>query len=359
MAEVDHAEAVVIGVGQDHEVGVGGVQVPVDPLGAQGYQAIGLGGLLGGVGDGQVEMYPRMLLHRGLAVLEGQPGAGAAGRRQLGPVVAGPTLADDITQCLGPEIDGPAHIGGAQDEELDAQHAPILAAPPAAGQGVAPRPRTAGAGGREWQYDGHGCGDAAPALGPRRHLPRRDRAPPGPAAGAGHGAGGAGGGGLIALLAGRRVNSVRVLRSTAGVTVSEGNPAGPGIVLTAAAGYLTPPLLGLGAAALLATGHLAGMLMLSLGLLAVLVAGAAVALVLWHASALGEYAFGYALTWFLLFGGVRPVVELQRSRRQRRAGRTDAEQLAVLTGTPAGLWVAVFAMVALGALAIGALWLVR
>ena len=145
-----------------------------------------------------------------------------------------------------------------------------------------------------------------------------------------------GGHALMALLAGRRVNSVRVLRSTAGVTVSEGNPVGLGIVLTAAAGYLTPPLLGLGAAALLVTGHLAGMLMLSLallaalaiavrnayGLLAVLVTGAAVALVLWRASALGEYAFGYALTWFLLFGGVRPVLELQRTRRRRPAAPT-------------------------------------
>src|SRR5215475_6186748 len=181
-----------------------------------------------------------------------------------------------------------------------------------------------------------------------------------------------GGHALMALLAGRRVSSVRVLRSTAGVTVSEGNPAGPGIVLTAAAGYLTPPLLGLGAAALLATGHLAGMLMLSLallaalaiavrnayGLLAVLVTGAAVAIVLWRASALGEYVFGYALTWFLLFGGVRPVVELQRTRRRRRAGRTDADQLAMLTGMPAGLWVGVFGMAALGALAVGTLWLV-
>ena len=31
----------------------------------------------------------------------------------------------------------------------------------------------------------------------------------------------------------------------------------------------------------------------------------------------------------------------------------------MLTGTPAGLWVAVFGMVAVGALAVGALWLVR
>jgi len=182
-----------------------------------------------------------------------------------------------------------------------------------------------------------------------------------------------GGHALMALLAGRRVNSVRVLRSTAGVTVSEGNPVGLGIVLTAAAGYLTPPLLGLGAAALLVTGHLAGMLMLSLallaalaiavrnayGLLAVLVIGAASALVLWRASALGEYAFGYALTWFLLFGGVRPVLELQRTRRRRSTGRTDADQLAVLTGVPAGLWVGMFGMVALGALVVSASWLVR
>jgi hypothetical protein len=166
---------------------------------------------------------------------------------------------------------------------------------------------------------------------------------------------------------------VRVLRSPAGVTVSEGNPAGVGIVLTAAAGYLAPPLLGIGAAALLVSGHLAGMLILSLvllaalavairnayGLLAVLVTGAAIAVVLWRGSALGEDAFGYLLTWFLLLGGVRPVLELQRTRRRRRGGRTDADQLAVLTGVPAGLWVALFGMVALAALAVSALWLVR
>src|SRR5690348_5204469 len=85
-------------------------------------------------------MDPRMLLRRGLAELKRQPGTGAVDRHQLGPAVAGPALADDVTQRLGPEVDGPAHIGGAQDEELDAQHAPILAAPRTAGQGVAPRP---------------------------------------------------------------------------------------------------------------------------------------------------------------------------------------------------------------------------
>jgi Peptidase M50B-like len=181
-----------------------------------------------------------------------------------------------------------------------------------------------------------------------------------------------GGHALAALLAGRRVNGVRVMRSTAGVTVSEGHAAGPGIVFTAAAGYLAPPLLGLGAAALLATGHLAAMLALSLVLLAALavamrnafgiaaavVAGAAIAVVLWRASALGENVFGYLLTWFLLFGGVRPVFELQRTRRRRRGRHTDADQLALLTGVPAGLWITMFGLVALAALALSVLWLV-
>ncbi|MBO0774954.1 MAG: M50 family metallopeptidase [Actinobacteria bacterium] len=181
-----------------------------------------------------------------------------------------------------------------------------------------------------------------------------------------------GGHALMALLTGRRLDSVRVLRSSAGVTVSAGSRSGPGIVLTTAAGYTAPPLLGLGAAALLATGHLVSMLMISLaalaglaiairngfGMVAVLVTGAAIGFVLWRGSPLAEAAAGYALTWFLLLGGVRPVLELQRSRRRRPGRTTDADQLAALTGLPGGLWVGTFGLVALGALAAGALWLV-
>lgn len=181
-----------------------------------------------------------------------------------------------------------------------------------------------------------------------------------------------GGHALVALLTGRRLESVRVLRSTAGVTVSAGGRSGPGIVLTAAAGYPAPPLLGLGAAALLTTGHLVSMLLLSLaalaalatairnvyGMLTVLATAAAIGFVLWRGSPLAETAFGYALTWFLLLGGVRPVLELQRARRRRRGGSTDADQLAALTGLPGWLWVSVFGMIALAALGVGAFWLV-
>jgi peptidase M50B-like protein len=181
-----------------------------------------------------------------------------------------------------------------------------------------------------------------------------------------------GGHALVALLAGRRLDSIRVLRSTAGVTVSSGYRSGPGLAFTTAAGYTAPPLLGLGAAALVATGHLTGLLVISLaglaglaimirnvyGMVAVILAGAAVALVAWRGSWLAEAAFGYLMTWFLLFGGLRPVAELRRTRRRPGGGANDADQLALLTGTPGALWVAVFGLVALAALAVSALWLV-
>jgi hypothetical protein len=182
-----------------------------------------------------------------------------------------------------------------------------------------------------------------------------------------------GGHALMALTTGRRLGGVRLYRTTAGETRSAGRSSGPGIVLTAAAGYPAPSLLGLGAAALLAIGHLTGMLLLSLvllallavairnayGMLAVLVAAGAVGAVCLFASAIVQAGFGYAMTWFLLLGGVRPVVELQRERRWDRTGRSDADQLGRLTPVPRGAWVAIFGIVAVAALAVSARWLIR
>lgn len=182
-----------------------------------------------------------------------------------------------------------------------------------------------------------------------------------------------GGHALVALAAGRRLAGVRLYRSTAGQTVSAGRADGPGIALTTAAGYPAPSLLGLGAAALLATGHLTGMLLISLvlltglalavrnayGVLAVLVSWAAVAAVCLFAPAVVQAGFGYAMTWFLLLGGVRPVIELARERRRGRTRRSDADQLARLTPVPAGAWVTIFGIVAVAALAASARWLVR
>jgi len=198
-----------------------------------------------------------------------------------------------------------------------------------------------------------------------------------------------GGHALVSLLAGRRLQGIRLHSDTSGETRSRGRPDGPGLVLTTMAGYLTPPLLGAGAACLLAAHHVVLLLWLLLvllaatllvirnayGALAVLVTAAAVVVVTWLATSLVQAAFGYAAAWFLLLGGVRPVVELQRSRRrarrsrprparpgavvwQGRAPQSDADQLAGLTGVPGGVWVGLFLVVALVALALGARLLV-
>jgi hypothetical protein len=182
-----------------------------------------------------------------------------------------------------------------------------------------------------------------------------------------------GGHALVALATGRHLGGVRIYRSTAGETRSRGRAEGVGVALTAVAGYVAPPLLGLGAAALLAIGHLTGMLLLSLallaglaiairnayGMLAVLVALVAVAAVCLYASPVVQAGFGYVMTWFLLLGGIRPVIELAGERRRGGGRRSDADQLGRLTPVPGGAWVMIFAVVAVAALAVSARWLVR
>jgi hypothetical protein len=182
-----------------------------------------------------------------------------------------------------------------------------------------------------------------------------------------------GGHALVSLLSGRRLEGIRLHSDTSGETTSRGRRTGPGMVCTAFAGYVTPSLLGAGAAVLLAAHHVILLLWLFLvllgatflairnayGVLAVLATTAAVCAVTLLATAPVQAAFGYGAAWFLLFGGVRPVAELHRSRRRglRRGLRpptSDADQLARLTGVPGGVWVALFGLVAVAALAIGA-----
>ena len=182
-----------------------------------------------------------------------------------------------------------------------------------------------------------------------------------------------GGHAMVALATGQRRVRVRLYRDAAGETVSASGAAGVGIALTAAAGYPAPSLAGVGAAAMLAAGHVTGMLLLGLallaglavavrnpyGMLAVLATGTTVAAICLYGSALIQAAFGYAATWFLLFGGVRPVMELHRQRRRGQTRRSDADQLARLTPMPGGAWVTIFGIFALAALIISGLWLVH
>ncbi len=180
-----------------------------------------------------------------------------------------------------------------------------------------------------------------------------------------------GGHALVSVLSGRRLDGIRLHADSSGVTYSRGPWRGPGLVLTAAAGYVMPSLLGAGAAGLLAARHLTAMLWLALvllaatflavrnlyGAIAVLVTAGAVVAVSYYATAVVQAGFAYLAAWFLLFGGVRPVLELARGslgRRQRWTRGSDADQLARLTGTPVGLWITLFVLVSVAALIIGA-----
>ncbi|MEU1149735.1 M50 family metallopeptidase [Streptomyces sp. NPDC005863] len=180
-----------------------------------------------------------------------------------------------------------------------------------------------------------------------------------------------GGHGLVALLTGRRLDGIRLHSDTSGLTVSRGKPSGIGMILTAAAGYTAPPLLGLGGAWLLASGRITAFLWIATalllvmlvmirnayGALTVILTGGTFLLVSWLADTDVQAAFAYAVVWFLLLGGVRPAFELQSKRRRGGAGDSDADQLSRLTHVPAGLWLFLFHAVSLCSLMGGARWL--
>jgi hypothetical protein len=179
-----------------------------------------------------------------------------------------------------------------------------------------------------------------------------------------------GGHALVSVLSGRRLEGIRLHADSSGVTYSRGKRRGPGLVLTAAAGYPAAPLLGAAAAALLAARHPGALLWLALvllaatflavrnafGALAVLVTAVGVFTVSYFASAAVQAGFAYLAAWFLLLGGMRPALELTRRRRRGsgRAGLSDADQLARLTGVSRAVWVTAFILVATAALALGA-----
>ncbi|GJF19585.1 M50 family metallopeptidase [Streptomyces flaveolus] len=182
-----------------------------------------------------------------------------------------------------------------------------------------------------------------------------------------------GGHGLVALLTGRTLTGITLHSDTSGLTVSRGKPHGLGMILTAVAGYTAPSLLGLGGAALLASGRVtlllwvATALLLALlvmirnayGVLTVVLTGGTFLLVSWLAGPQVQAAFAYAAVWFLLLGGVRPAFELQAKRARGGAGDSDADQLARLSHAPAAVWFFLFHAVSLCSLVGGGRWLLE
>ncbi|WP_214319910.1 M50 family metallopeptidase [Nonomuraea sediminis] len=177
-----------------------------------------------------------------------------------------------------------------------------------------------------------------------------------------------GGHALMALLTRRKLEGIRLHSDTSGVTLTRGRPTGPGMVLTALAGYLAPSLLGLGAAWLTSEGRITLLIwavllflvcMLLLirnlyGALILLATGGAVFALSMYAPGRIQQMVAFLAVWFLLFGGVRPIIELQRKRARRQARDSDADQLARLTILPGGFYVFFFLLVAAASVAAGA-----
>jgi hypothetical protein len=174
-----------------------------------------------------------------------------------------------------------------------------------------------------------------------------------------------GGHALVAVVAGRGLTGIRLHADTSGLTVSTGARRGPGLVLTFLGGYPAPSLLGIGGALLVATDRAALMLWIAIALLvatlvhvrnaygvfSVLATGALVGAVAWWGQPRLQDGFAAALCWFLLFGGLRAVHELQRSRRR---GASDADMLGSLTWVPRGMWVLLFWLLAAAAVIVAA-----
>lgn len=176
---------------------------------------------------------------------------------------------------------------------------------------------------------------------------------------------------VVAVLAGRRLRSIRLHSDTSGVTVSRGKRTGPGMVLTTIAGYPAPSMLGLAFAGLVSAEQLGAVLgiaaALLLGVLVMVRNGYGIFAVVVSAAVLAgvgllagpglQAVFVYVLTWFLLLGGIRPVIELHAKRRHGAARDSDADQLARLTGVPATIWLLVLGVLTVTCLVVGGMLL--
>lgn len=163
---------------------------------------------------------------------------------------------------------------------------------------------------------------------------------------------------VAAVATGRRLTGIRLHSDTSGLTLSRGKPRGPGMVVTAAAGYLAPSLLGLVGATLIAAGRLPVLLWGAVALIALMVpfirnvfgflvlavTGVAVGVVAHAGSPALQSHFGYTLIWVLLAGNLRTIVEAARSR----GGGSDLDQLRSLTHLPRAVWTTLLIAVAVG-----------
>ena len=166
----------------------------------------------------------------------------------------------------------------------------------------------------------------------------------------------------VGVLTGNRVLYFEVTDGDSGGTWSEKRGWGPGRILSTFAGYVTPPVLGLGGAALFDAGQIRPLLLATTGLLAltltkaerewtmflVLLVGAATGYVALYGTPVLQAGFAAGLVWLLLFGGVRDAAVAGT-----QAG-TDPDRLFRDTLVPRMLWKLGFIAVAVACLLKGA-----
>jgi hypothetical protein len=160
---------------------------------------------------------------------------------------------------------------------------------------------------------------------------------------------------VVGALTGHRIDHFTVTGGWDGGTVHSRRGWGPGRILLSAAGYTAPPVLGLGGAALLASGRVRPLLWTAVVLFVlavskaekewttflVLLSAAAVGYVALYGTPLAQATFAAGLVWLLLFGGIRAAVESSTT------DGTDAAKLARDTLLPRIAWKAAFVVVAL------------
>jgi hypothetical protein len=180
-----------------------------------------------------------------------------------------------------------------------------------------------------------------------------------------------GGHALFGSAAGGAVAFVRVNPSQTGLTgVMRLAPAGTDLFRFG--GYVTPSLFGVAGAILLDDGQVRALLWLGLfflfllmlqvndlfSLLVVLAYGGLVVLVLRADSAGFQRLFAYTWTWFLLFGGVRHILDLPSDgagkSKSKRWIAGDAQALRDTTSVPAMIWMGLWLLFTLAALVFGA-----
>ncbi len=174
----------------------------------------------------------------------------------------------------------------------------------------------------------------------------------------------------VATLLGRDVRGIRLHSDTSGLTTHSGSTKRLPLVLTSFAGYPAPAVVGLLAAAFLHQGYAFAFLWVVVillvlvlvqirnfyGFVVMVLAIGGFGWLAWSAPDVWRIGVAYGVTWLLLLGAVRAVVELHGSRRSAGGRSSDADALARATRVPGVVWVALFWLVTV-ACAAGGAWL--